>query len=127
MAVPLNNAMGPISGGVAIEGQPVGSNEPLPQINFELASPDYISVLAILLLAGRFFSPRDDAGAPPVVIVNDRVARHFWPDEKPIGHRVAVGGSDQKTWVTVVGVARDVHQFGLDKAPADTMYIPVDQ
>ena len=127
MAVPLNNAMGPISGGVAIEGRPVRSDEPLPQINFEVASPDYFSLLGIPLLAGRSFLPSDAAGAPPVVIVNDRMARHFWPNEEPIGHRVAVGGNDKKTWATVVGVASNVHQEGLDKEPADTLYFPVEQ
>jgi predicted permease len=125
--VPLNNAMGPMSAGVVIEGQPLHSNEPVPQINFELASPDYFSVLGIPLLAGRSFLPSDQAEAPPVVIVNDRMARHYWPNEKPIGHRVAVGSNDKPTWATVVGVASDVHQIGLDKEPADTMYFPVDQ
>jgi predicted permease len=127
MAVPLNNAMGPVSGGVAIEGRPVRSNEPLPQINFGLASPDYFSLLGIPLQVGRSFVPSDDSGAPPVVIVNDRMARHFWPNEKPIGHRVAVGGNSNTTWATVVGAASNVHQEGLDKEPADTMYLPVEQ
>ena len=127
MAVPLNSAMGPMSAGVVIEGQPLHPNEPAPQINFELASPDYFRVLGIPLLAGRSFLPSDEAEAPPVVIVNDRMARHYWPNEDPIGHRVAAGGGDKKTWASVVGVVSDVHQYGLDKEPADTMYFPVDQ
>ncbi len=81
MAVPLNSAMGPMSAGVVIEGQPLHPNEPAPQINFELASPDYFRVLGIPLLAGRSFLPSDEAEAPPVVIVNDRMARHYWPNE----------------------------------------------
>ena len=127
MAVPLNSAIGPMSAGVIIEGQPLHPNEPVPQINFELASPDYFRVLGIPLLTGRSFLPSDEAEAPPVVIVNDRMARHYWPNENPIGHRVASGGGDKKTWASVVGVASDVHQYGLDKEPADTMYFPVDQ
>ena len=127
MAVPLNSAMGPMSAGVIIEGQPLHPNEPVPQINFELASPDYFRVLGIPLLTGRSFLPSDEAEAAPVVIVNDRMARHYWPNENPIGHRVASGGGDKKTWASVVGVASDVHQYGLDKEPADTMYFPVDQ
>jgi putative ABC transport system permease protein len=127
MAVPLNSAMGPMSAGVIIEGQPLHPNEPVPQINFELASPDYFRVLGIPLLTGRSFLPSDEAEAPPVVIVNDRMARHYWPNENPIGHRVAAGSGDKKTWASVVGVASDVHQYELDKEPADTMYFPVDQ
>ncbi len=127
MAVPLNSDMGPMSAGVVIEGQPLHPNDPVPQINFELASPDYFRVLGIPLLAGRSFLPSDEPQAPEVVIVNDRMARHYWPNENPIGHRVAAGGGDKKTWATVVGVVSDVHQYGLDKEPADTMYFPVDQ
>lgn len=84
-------------------------------------------MLGIPLLAGRSFLPSDEPQAPEVVIVNDRMARHYWPNENPIGHRVAAGGGDKKTWATVVGVVSDVHQYGLDKEPADTMYFPVDQ
>jgi predicted permease len=119
--------MGPMTAGVVIEGQPLHTNEPVPQINFELASPDYFHVLGIPLLAGRSFSPSDEAQAPPVVIVNDRMARHYWPNENSLGHRVAAGGGDKKTWASVVGVVSDVHQCGLDKEPAETMYLPVDQ
>jgi putative ABC transport system permease protein len=126
MAVPLNSDTGP-SAGVVIEGKPLQLNEPAPQVNFELASPDYFRVLGIPLLAGRPFLPSDEAEAPAVVIVNDRMARHYWPNENPIGHRVAAGGGDKKTWASVVGVVSDVRQYGLDKEPADTMYFPVDQ
>jgi predicted permease len=126
MAVPLNSDMGPMTAGVVIEGQPLHPNEPTPQINFELASPDYFHVLGIPLRAGRSFSPSDEAQAPPVVIVNDRMAQRYWPNENPLGHRVAVGG-DKKTWASIVGVVSDVHQYGLDKEPAETMYFPVDQ
>jgi predicted lysophospholipase L1 biosynthesis ABC-type transport system permease subunit len=55
------------------------------------------------------------------------MARRYWPNENPIGHRVAAGGGDKKTWASVVGVVSDVHQYGLDKEPAETMYFPVDQ
>jgi predicted permease len=127
MAVPLNSDMGPMSAGVVMEGQPLHPNEPAPQINFELASPDYFRVLGIPLLAGRSFLSSDEAESPPVVIVNSRMARHYWPNDNPLRHRVAVGGGDKKTWASVVGVVSDVHQFGLDKEPADTMYFPVDQ
>jgi predicted permease len=127
MDVPLNSTMGPMTAGIAIEGQPLHPDEVEPQVNFELASPDYFRVLGIPLLAGRSFSPSDQVETPPVVIVNDRMARHYWPNEDPIGHRVAAGGGDKKTWALVVGVVSDVHQYGLDKEPGETMYFPVDQ
>jgi predicted permease len=127
MAVPLNSDMGPMTAGVVIEGQPLRPDEPAPQINFELASPDYFRVLGIPLLAGRSFLSSDQVEAPMVVIVNDRMALHYWPNDNPLRHRVAVGEGDKKKWASVVGVVSDVHQYGLDKEPADTMYFPVDQ
>jgi putative ABC transport system permease protein len=127
MDVPLNSTMGPMSAGVVIEGQPLHPNEPVPQVNFELASPDYFRVLGIPLLGGRSFSPSDEIQTLPVVIVNARMAQHYWPNESPIGNRVVAGADDKKIWATVVGVVSDVHQYGLDKEPAETMYFPVDQ
>ena len=96
MDVPLNSTMGPMTAGVAIEGQPLHPDEVEPQVNFELASPDYFRVLGIPMLAGRSFSLSDQAETPPVVIVNDRMARRYWPNENPIGHRVAAGGGTRR-------------------------------
>jgi predicted permease len=127
MTVPMNNDMGPMTAGIEIEGQPVRSDEPLPQIDFAIASPDYFRVLGIPLLAGRAFSVSDAAEAPHVVIVNNRMARRYWPNESPLGHRVALREDGKKIWATVVGVASDVRQYGLDKAPGETAYFPLDQ
>jgi putative ABC transport system permease protein len=127
MAVPLNNDMGPMNAGVDVEGQPARPDQPPPQINFAIASPDYFRVLGIPLLAGRSFSTSDAASAPLVVLVNNRMARHYWPNESPVGHRVAVHNGDKKTWASVVGVISDVRQYGLDKEPTDTIYFAADQ
>jgi len=127
MAVPLNSAMSPMSAGMIVEGQPVHPNEPAPQINFEIASPGYFRVLGIPLLAGRYFSTSDQKQSPQVVIVNSRMAQHYWPHQNPLGQRIGVGGKDKKTWVSVVGVTSDVHQYELGKEPADIAYFPADQ
>ena len=127
MAVPLNSDMGPMKAGIFIEGQPAHPDEPLPQIDFAIVSPDYFRVLGIPLLAGRSFLASDAVDAPPVVIVNDRMARRYWPHESPIGHRVAFGADKERKWASVVGVTSDVHQYGLDKEPTETIYFPPDQ
>jgi predicted permease len=127
MAVPLNSAMSPMSAGMIVEGQPVHPNEPAPQINFEIASPGYFRVLGIPLLAGRYFSTSDQKQSPQVVIVNSRMAQHYWPHQDPLGQRIGVGGKDKKTWFSVVGVTSDVHQYELGKEPADIAYFPADQ
>jgi predicted permease len=123
--VPLNSSMGAMSGGVRLEGRPVNPGELLPQVDFELASPDYFRVLGVPVLSGRPFSDDDMEKAPAVAIVNARMAKHYWPTENPIGHHVSVDNG--KTWITVVGVVSDVHQYGLDKDSREGLYLPQDQ
>ena len=127
MAVPLNSDMGPMKAAILIEGQPAHPDEPLPQIDFAIVSPDYFRVLGVSLLAGRSFLASDAVDAPPVVIVNERMARRYWPHQNPIGRRVAFGSVNDRKWASVVGVARDIHQYGLDKQPTETIYFPPDQ
>lgn len=122
---PLNANMSVFNGPVRIEGQPLRTGMPAPIVDFETASPDYFRVLDIPVLAGRTFLASDGPDAPRVVAVNARMARHYWPNEDAIGHRIRAGNSDK--WWTVVGVIGDVRQYALDKEPDDTVYIPLDQ
>ncbi len=121
---PLNSDMSPMNGGLVAEGQPHRSGEPMPQVDFEVASRDYFRVLGVPLLAGRTFLDSDTHDAPKVAIVNERLAKHYWPNTSAIGHRIS---TDDKTWMTIIGVASDVHQYSLDKAPNDAVYLPLDQ
>ena len=122
---PLNEHMPTINGQVEIDGQHLPPGTPAPTIDFETASVDYFRVLGVPVLAGRSFLESDGPKSPPVAIVNARMARHFWPNESAIGHRVKAAGADN--WVTVVGVVGDVREYGLDKEPEDTAYVPLDQ
>jgi predicted permease len=123
--VPLNSSASSSSGGILIDGQPLQSGNIPPQVNFELSSPDYFRVLGVPVLSGRAFTDADTETAPPVAIVNARMAKHFWPNQDPVGHRISVDLG--KSWVTVVGVVSDVHQFGLDKESSEGVYLPQDQ
>jgi hypothetical protein len=68
---------------------------------------------------GRTFTARDGPTAPPVVIVNQHMARRFWPDGNPVGRRIRYGGPDSEApWMTVVGVVADMRRTGLDAAGA---------
>jgi predicted permease len=125
MTVPLNNDMGPMTNGIRIEGQPVQTGEPMPHADFRVASADYFRVLGVPLLAGRSFNERDISTAPAVAIVNDLMARHYWPNEIAIGHRFST--DEGKTWTTVVGVVSNVHQYGLDKSSVYEAYFPMEQ
>ena len=122
---PLNANMPTFNGPVKIDGQPQPAGAPVPLADFETTSTDYFRVLAIPLLSGRAFLDTDNANAPLAVIVNARMARHFWPNQDAIGHRIKPGNSEK--WWTVVGVVGDVHQYGLDKQPDDTVYLPLGQ
>jgi predicted permease len=89
-------------------------------------SPDYFRTLQIPLMGGRSFSTRDNATAPGVVIINESLARRFWPQyprgENPLGQRLFVGSSKQP--LEIVGIAADVHQEGRDTEPMPGIYLP---
>jgi predicted permease len=120
--VPLNSSNGGVNGGVTVEGNPLHPGEPMPRVDYELASPDYFRVLGVPILAGRTFTETDSRESPRVAIVNARMATHYWPKESPIGHRIS--NDNGKTWATIVGVVSDVHQYGLDKGFDDGVYFP---
>ncbi len=84
-------------------------------------SPGYFEAMGIPLLKGRLFDERDDEKAPNVVIVDDRLARKFWPESDPLGKRMYTPNSKEDllrpgadvTWYTVVGVVGSVRERGL--------------
>jgi predicted permease len=123
--VPLNGNAGTMTGGVLFEGRPVDPGDLMPQVDFELASPDYFHVLGVPILAGRAFTDGDTQNSPGVAIVNARMAKRFWPTQDPIGRHVSIDNG--KTWITIVGVASSVHQYGLDKDLREGIYLPQDQ
>ena len=71
----------------------------------------------------RFFTSGDGPGAPDVVIVNETMARTFWGNQNPIGRRVWLGFGDP--WCSVVGVAEDVKNAGIDKPAGTELYLPL--
>jgi len=85
---------------------------------------DYFQAMGIPLLRGRFFSDHDTPFLPPVAIVNETLARRYWPGEDPIGKRLK--GFDPRgrkdDWLTVVGLVKDTHSGGLEKAPFSQIY-----
>jgi predicted permease len=86
---------------------------------------DYFRAMGQRLLAGREFSERDDAAAPPVLIVNEALARRLWPGEDPLGQRVRVG--DDGRVALVVGLARTATYNFLNEAPLPFAYVPYRQ
>ncbi|HEY2294100.1 MAG TPA: ABC transporter permease [Thermoanaerobaculia bacterium] len=113
------------NGGIAIEGReyPRGKE---PFAEKRVASPGYFETLRIPLLAGRVFSERDVAGAPPVVVVNQALARSYFPGESPLGKHVDFRW-DTKGVQEIVGVVGDVREQALHEPARPAIYIPYAQ
>jgi predicted permease len=95
------------SGSFRIEGQPVPEPGQWPEVFFEPVTPGYFETLGIRLLEGRAFTSADVAERPAVIIVNETLARRYWPGESAIGKRIGRPG-DNPRWMEVVGVANDI-------------------
>ena len=90
------------------------------------ATPDYFAAMDIRLVRGRFFDARDRVSTEHVAVVDETFARTFWPGiADPIGRRFRSRGSDQAPWLTVIGVARDVKHYGLERPMRPGIYRPL--
>ncbi|MFL6254592.1 MAG: FtsX-like permease family protein, partial [Pyrinomonadaceae bacterium] len=116
---------GPNNVSILVEGKPQDDSRAVPQVDARAVSPAYFRAVGVPLLRGRPFAESDDINAPQVSIVNEAAARHRWGAEDPVGKRISFDNG--QTWVTIVGVAGNVRQYGLDKEPADEIYGPVAQ
>jgi putative ABC transport system permease protein len=110
----------------SLPGKPLADASKAPTAQLNIVSGDYFATLRIPRLVGRDFTIDDRADAPPVVIVNEQLARRAWPNESPIGKTIRIGGSDAP-WATVVGVVGTVRHFRLSEDPLDEAYIPYQQ
>ncbi|HYV07267.1 MAG TPA: FtsX-like permease family protein, partial [Blastocatellia bacterium] len=122
---PLGITFGPFNRRFQIEGQPVAPNDPGPEADIRIVSPDYFQTIRLPLVSGRPFSDQDNDKAPKVAMINRSMARHRFGEEDPIGKRVTFDRGD--TWVTIVGIVGDVKQYGLGREPSDELYTPLEQ
>ncbi|HEY3137526.1 MAG TPA: ABC transporter permease [Blastocatellia bacterium] len=114
----------------AVEGLQVPPGEPSPHGDPHMISPDYFSAMGIPLFRGRFFSESDSKDSLPVAIVDQTLADEYWPDQDPIGKRIAAffeGTRGQPHWRQVVGVVGHVKQYGLDGKTKVQYYFPQTQ
>ncbi|MBO0801350.1 MAG: ABC transporter permease, partial [Blastocatellia bacterium] len=109
----------------AIEGRaPDPTN--LPTAFYNCVSPDYFRTMEIPIFKGRPFDRRDVKIAQKVSVINETLARRYFPGEDPIGRRIALDTNNPKEedWATVVGIAKDTKPRALDGAPVAEMYLP---
>ncbi len=109
-----------------IEGRNEMVTKVYPDEEIRSITPEYFRVLQTPLLRGRFFTAADDADAPGVVIINQAMAKKYWPGEDALGKRINFGDSDPTKikWFTIVGIVTDLHHQGLDVDPKPEFYLP---
>ncbi|HEX8190085.1 MAG TPA: ABC transporter permease [Pyrinomonadaceae bacterium] len=123
----------PLSGSLwgrslTVEGRPVLSVGEAPMINHCVVAPGYFRAMGIPLLTGRDFAEADAQDATKVTVVDERLARTFWPGESPLGKRVRFGPPESnEPWHTVVGVVGEVRHERPDAATRMSVYIPHQQ
>jgi putative ABC transport system permease protein len=121
----------PITGGPSTEF--VIEGRPAPQLGEEsgadirVADPGYFPAMGIPLLAGRSFTERDNAGSARVVLINETLARKFWPNESPLGQHITMKDWGPPLTGEIVGVVGDVKGNGLDATVGPMLYWPYTQ
>ena len=111
--------------GISPDGAPVPEGDRPMAVSYRAVSPGYLSTAGVTLLRGRNLTEADRSGAPPVGLINQSMAEKLWPNDDPIGRRVAWNTGD--TWFEVVGVVGDVHQRDLATASLAEAYVPYAQ
>jgi predicted permease len=123
--IPLNVGFGlPFN----IVGRATGKSPWTGGANWMSMSPGYLSVFKIPILRGRDFTEQDDGSAPGVVMINETMARKYWPKQNPLGQQLLIGKGIGPQFVenprTIVGVVADIHNAGLNRDPFPLMMIP---
>ncbi len=105
-----------------IENRPLPPGEELVA-DFRRISQGYLRTIGIALLRGRLLTDRDNADAPPVILIDETLVRQYWPHQDPLGRRMRLWGDYRQ----IVGIVGAVHHYGLEKQPEPTIYAPFEQ
>jgi putative ABC transport system permease protein len=110
-----------------VEGQPAPQPGQAPEADDRIVTPGYFRTMRIPLLQGRDFTEGDRESAPQVVIVNESLARRYFPEGDAVGRRLNFGDERQPSFVEIVGVVGDVKAFGLESQTHNDLYRPYRQ
>ena len=121
------NSMLPFEGqgntqGYQVEGRPLDPSDAGDAL-LRVSTNDYLQTLGVQLREGRLFSSADGSNAPPVIIVNETLAKRYWPKESALGHRISMEFRPP-VWRTIVGVVKDVRERGYDIEMKPGVYLP---
>jgi predicted permease len=88
-------------------------------------SPGYFQTLGVPLIRGRFFTDSDRNRKDPILVINENMAKQYFPNQDPVGQRIQTGDANpDAAWETIVGVVGNVKYQGLDAKPSPTLYVP---
>jgi predicted permease len=108
---------------IRVEDRPAATLGDAPSPGMQWATPGYFGALGIPLRHGRLFTAADDADAPLVAVVNERLARELWPGEDAVGKRLRMW-PEGSAWMEVVGVVADVKHYGVREDASTKLYVP---
>src|SRR5438270_7665280 len=109
--------------GIAVEGLPDPAPDQWPDVIYRAVGPGYFSTMGIPLVRGRDFSDQDTLDSTMTVVVSEKTAKHYWPNDDPIGKRLKGGSTTSEgPWRTVIGVVKDVRQNDFIAEPKMQMY-----
>jgi putative ABC transport system permease protein len=111
--------------GFRVEGRPIVSVDKWPMLNFRNVSPDYFRTMNIPVLQGRGFTPQDDSNAPLRVMINQALAQRDFPNEDPIGKRIAFRNPEpnvEPSWFEIIGVTASVRSLELREEASPELY-----
>jgi predicted permease len=124
--VPLSSSIS--WGEITIEGYSPASGQAAIQSDLRAAGVGYFETMKIPLVSGRHFDEHDTKDSTPVVIIDEHMARTYWPGQDPVGKRLKTGLLDShEPWLTVVGVVGNVKQYALDADSRVALYVPHQQ
>ena len=124
LALPIQGRVWNIS--FKIDGRPFGRPSEQPQADSRIVSNNYFDVMKIPLRKGRYFSDYDTKDAPHVAVINEALARLYWPNENPVGRSIEMGAFGAGR-CEIVGVVGDIRQTNLGDEPAPGIYVPYTQ
>jgi len=114
--------------GIEIEGQSFTNPDDQPGAGYLIACPGAFASLGVQMIEGREFTNADANGAPPVTIINESMAKKWWPKESAVGRRIRISRMKaDEPWMTIVGVSKDIRQGGLDRDTFPIFYRPFPQ
>jgi len=109
--------------GLTVEGN--AATDQTPMVQHTVVTPGYFRTMGITLLAGRDFNDSDTKDSPDVTIIDERLARLYWPNQSPIGKRVRFGPrEDNEPWHTIVGVVSKIRHQRMQEETDPSVYLP---